>query len=286
MTTLIRVVGAFLYGILLGVLWECASMAVLVGATIVEHLCGTAVMALLFVGLAAFAYSVASRADLGRPLLSILAFRMTAQFAMTLGTGSILLSTMLHNTPACSSEQLRRSGWRRPLLRLVRRALPRRWLRRIFGVEPPYGPPFVRVLTAVLSRDWLGWVPSLGMPSLLSLPGTITFKSAGSSGLPAGGWSTPAPADYPGGFRASGQEMAGVYTYACRDATHDDFYYLFRYHAFWMRPAAMALLHAMGSLFIRMMLMHAYAALFMLLAQAQRPPRTRHAQPASPHAFC
>lgn len=272
----LRVAGAFLYGVFLGILWECASMAVLVGATVVEHLCGTVVMTVLFFGLAGFAYSVASRADLGRPLLSILAFRLTAQFAMTLGTGSVLLTTMLHNTPTCSSGRLRRGGWRRPLLRLVRRALPHRWLRRIFGVEPPYGPPFLRVLAAVLSRDWLGWMPSLGMPSLLSLPGTITFKPAGPGGLPAGVDADDAGL---GGFLASGQEMAGVYTYACRDATYGDFYYLFRYHAFWMRPAAMALLHALGSLFIKMMLMHAYASLFMLLAQAQPAPRTRHTQP-------
>lgn len=272
---ILRVVSAFLYGAFLGVMWECASMAVLVGATVVEHLFGTVVMMVVFLGLAAFAYSIASRADLGRPLLSILAFRLTAQFAMMLGTGSVLLTTMLHNTPACSSERLRRGGWRRPLLRLVRWAVPQRWLRRIFGVEPPYGPPFLRVLAAVLSRDWLAWMPSLGIPSLLSLPGTITFQPAGSGGLSAGVDADDAGL---GGLLASGQERAGVYTYACRDAIHGDFYYLFRYRAFWMRPAAMALLHALGSLFIKMLLMHAYASLFMLLAQARThapcaPPR-------------
>lgn len=52
-----------------------------------------------------------------------------------------------------------------------------------------------------------------------------------------------------------------------QDAEFGDFYYVFRYRAFWLRPAAMVLMHAFGSLLIKMLLMHAYAALFMLLAQ-------------------
>eukprot|EP00966_Prymnesium_polylepis_P238076 5505653-Prymnesium_polylepis.1 len=46
-------------------------------------------MAIIFLGLAAGGFLVAARADLGRPLLSILAFRLTAQLAMTVGTGSV-----------------------------------------------------------------------------------------------------------------------------------------------------------------------------------------------------
>ena len=37
-----------------------------------------------------------------------------------------------------------------------------------------------------------------------------------------------------------------------------------------MRPASYALLHAAGSLFVKMLLMHMYASLFMLLSQANR----------------
>ncbi|KAL3928862.1 MAG: hypothetical protein SGPRY_002210, partial [Prymnesium sp.] len=177
----------------------------------------------------------------------------------------ILLTTMLHDTPACTSERLRTTGWRHLLLPLVRGLIPRHWLRRIFGVEPPYGPPFLRVLAAVISREWFSWVPTFGLPSLLALPGSITFKPRrGSLGDLASvddedGWS---------GWLIGSNELAGVYTYACQDTMHGDFYYLFRYQAFWMRPAAMALLHALSSLLIKMLLMHAYASLFMLLAQA------------------
>ena len=49
----------------------------------------TLVMALTFVGSAGFAVSVAARAELARPLFSILAFRLSAQIAMTIGTGSV-----------------------------------------------------------------------------------------------------------------------------------------------------------------------------------------------------
>ena len=241
----------------------------LLGATLVEHLMGTVFMTISFVGLAVLAYSIASRADLARPLFSILAFRLTAQLAMTLGTGSVLLATMLHDTPQCATDRLRKTGWRAPALRVARRVLPSAWLRRIFGVEPPFGPPFLRVLAAALSNEWLGWLPSFGgwLPSLVSLPGTITFKPGGSGGLPAG-VSAVDDAGLASSWLSSGQELAGVYTYVCQDTRHGDFHYLFRYHAFWMRPAAMALLHALGSLLVKMLLMHAYAALFMLLAQA------------------
>lgn len=219
-------------------------------------------MALLFLGLAALAFAVAARADLGRPLLSILAFRLTAQLAMTVGTGSILLTTVLHDTPSCSSDVIRAAGWRGPLLRLSRHVLPHAWLRRLFGVEPPYGPPFLRVLAAVVSREWLDWLPTLGMPSLLALPGTITFKPGAGQPPLDDGFALDS-----GGWLPDAQELTGVYTYTCRDAVHGDFYYLFRYQAFWMRPAAVVLMHAFGSLLIKMLLMHAYAALFMLLAQ-------------------
>ena len=261
------VLKAFLYGVFLGILWECASM--LLGASLVEHLCGTVFMSISFVGPAVLAFSIASCADLARPLVNILAFRLTAQLAMTLGTGSVLLSTMLHDTPQCASGRLRTTGWRAPALRVLRRVLPRRWIRRILGVEPPFRPPFLRVFAAALSQEWLVWLPSLGLPSLFSLPGEITFKPGESSGLPAGVSAVDGVGLATSWLSlSSGQELAGVYTYTCQDMMHGDFHYLFRYHAFWMRPATVALLHALGSLLIKMLLMHAYAALFMLLAQA------------------
>ena len=37
------------------------------------------------------------------------------------------------------------SGWRGPLVALLKLAMPRKALRRVVGVEPPYGPPFLRV---------------------------------------------------------------------------------------------------------------------------------------------
>ena len=94
LSTILRVTLAFLYGVMLGVLWECASMGVLLLATVIEHFCGTFVMAVVFVGSAAFAVSVAARADLAPPLFSILAFRLSAQIAMTIGTGSVRLLSL------------------------------------------------------------------------------------------------------------------------------------------------------------------------------------------------
>mmetsp|Transcript_37183 Transcript_37183/g.92496 ORF Transcript_37183/g.92496 Transcript_37183/m.92496 type:complete len:208 (-) Transcript_37183:790-1413(-) len=89
MMGVLRVLTAFLYGVLLGVVWECASMGVLLAATLVEHLSGTLTMAVLFLGIAAGGFLIAAQAELGRPLLSILAFRLTAQLAMTIGTGTV-----------------------------------------------------------------------------------------------------------------------------------------------------------------------------------------------------
>ena len=59
-----RVSVAFFYGVLLGIAWECASMLVLLAATLVEHVAGTFVMMATFVGLAAAAYSIAARAGM------------------------------------------------------------------------------------------------------------------------------------------------------------------------------------------------------------------------------
>ena len=84
-----KVCMAFLYGVLLGVLWECASMGVLLLATIMEYFAGTFIMTVAFVGIAGFAFSIAARADLARPLFSILLFRLSAQIAMTFGTGTV-----------------------------------------------------------------------------------------------------------------------------------------------------------------------------------------------------
>ena len=123
-----RVTFAFLYGVMLGVLWECASMAVLLAATVLEHYCGTFVMAFCFIGVAAFAVSIAGRADLARPLFSILIFRLSAQIAMAIGAGSLVLTTILSDTPTCSSSLLKRKGWRAPVVGLLKTVVPRRWL--------------------------------------------------------------------------------------------------------------------------------------------------------------
>lgn len=231
---------AFLHGVALGVLWECASMGVLVAATMVEYGCGTSAMTLLFVGLVLSCFAVASSAQLARPLLGILTFRLSAQLAMTIGTGSVLLVTLLHETPACTSSVLRASGWRAPLLLLLQKLLPMPLIRRIFGVQPPRAPPFLRLLAAVMSREWFKWVPTFGFQSIFALPGTISFR-------PSHG----PPRDYDLTQATESrwfdlEELTGVYTYSCHDTQHSDFSYTFRYKAFWMRPAASDLLHTFG----------------------------------------
>jgi len=60
---------------------------------------------------------------------------------------------------------------------------------------------------------------------------------------------------------------SGVYTYTCRDSRYSDMDYVFRYQASWMQPAPSTVLHTMCSLLLKMLLMHAYASLFMLLSQ-------------------
>ena len=62
-----RVLLAFLYGVVLGICWEFASMTVLLGATVVEHFFGTAVMTVSFLGVAALAFAIAARAELRPP---------------------------------------------------------------------------------------------------------------------------------------------------------------------------------------------------------------------------
>ena len=269
----VRVTAAFIYGVLLGVMWECASMIVLLSATLVEHFAGTLCMMTIFVGIVAYAFLVAAQADLARPLLSIFFFRLSAQIAMTIGTGSLLLTTMLSDTPSCTSDRLRASGWRGLLIALTRKVLPRRLLRRVVGVEPPFGPPFLRVLAAVASREWLSWVPMFGrLPSLLSLPGSITFRpdraiaTANAEGRPARLELSVLDSIIP--INLGTEQLYGVYTYACKDQHYHDYYYIFRYPAFWYGPASMELLRSIASLCLKMLLMHAYASLFMLLSQA------------------
>ena len=269
----VRVSAAFIYGVLLGVMWECASMIVLLSATLVEHVAGTLCMMTIFVGIVAYAFLVAAQADLARPLLSIFFFRLSAQIAMTIGTGSLLLTTMLSDTPSCTSDRLRASGWRGLLIALTRKVLPRRLLRRVVGVEPPFGPPFLRVLAAVASREWLSWVPMFGrLPSLLSLPGSITFRpdraiaTANAEGRPARLELSVLDSIIP--INLGTEQLYGVYTYACKDQHYHDYYYIFRYPAFWYGPASMELLRSIASLCLKMLLMHAYASLFMLLSQA------------------
>ena len=246
-------------------------MVILIAATLFELVAGTVPMLVIFTSVAAAAYCVAARADLAAPLLSIFIFRLVAQLAMTIGTGSLLLTTIVHETPACVSLRLKTRGWPAPLVRLFNRALPARWVRRAFGVQPPLGPPFLRVMAAVLSQQWLYWVPSFGLPSLLSLPGSITFRP------------TPADAQHPASVSpiegrdifgsplsrpVESPRLTGVYTYTCQDEEYGDFRYIFRYSTYWLgKPASLHLLRAAGSLFFKMMLLHAYASLFMLLSQ-------------------
>ena len=274
----LRVIFAFLHGVALGIFWEGISMGVLVAATLVEHACGELAMVGVFWGAACAMYYISHRVDLLWPLLGILLFRLSAQLAMGVTTGSVLLTTLVAETPACTSDRIRDAAWRGPLLRILRPLLPRRALRRVLGVEPPFGPPFLRVLAAQLSSDWLGWVPSwvlFGLPSPLALPGTITFRPGTSPAAAqflrrhpsygaAPGFSR---AELTGGWLPGAREVSGVYRYTCADARHGDFVYAFTYRALWMRPAAVALLRAFGSLALKLLLMHAYAALFMLLAQ-------------------
>ena len=252
-----RVAAAFMWGVLLGVLWELAAMGVLVMATVTEHYFGTLIMATVFLGLVSCIFAVAARADLGWPLFSILLFRLTAQIAMTIGTGSVLLTTILQDTPLCSSDRLNVEGWRAPVVRLLADKLPHRWMRRIVGVQPPNGPAFLRVLAAMAT------------PSILSLPGTVAFRSEGSAEQHwARSWSASelgalADAD----VVADEDTLSGMYTYSCRDSRYGDYDYSYHYQAFWLRPAASIVLHTVGSLLIKMLLMHAYAACFMLLSQ-------------------
>lgn len=316
-----RLVGAFLYGVILGVLWEAASMGILVLATLTEYAFGTLVMLAIFLTIAYLAWSVASRADLGQPLIGILAFRLVAQGMMTVninqlrreretlpalrphrppacaqfGTGSLLLTTMLHDTPACTSSRIRSNGWRRPLVWLLKPLqplLPTAWMRRAFGVEPPFGPPFLRLLAAIFSEEALGWLPSFGLPSLLGLPGTIAFTPVDAASDSA--WHLSGDEDLIAWAAELGGRPIGppvVYTYSCRDVVHDDYNYVFRYSAFWMQraPSSFAFARAAGSLAAKMLLMHAFASLFMLLSQVGsrtssascvQPPCDRPVQPS------
>ena len=253
---------------------------------------------------------------------------------MTIGTGTVVAATVLSDTPACTSSRLRKSGWRAPVVALLKLVLPRKWLRRVVGVEPPFGPPFLRVLASVASKEWLSWVPTFGLPSLLALPGTITFRPDRSpspffaavapprqpvrppllpfwpmpveapSLPPAPPTPSPAPHDVDSAFGSwlpGSSEVTGVYTYACQDAIHGA-------HAGYCYPQILPsgpallltrrpvppprmrcacrrlLLHLSlpeGVLdaarlcsiaghrltFVKMLLMHAYASLFMLLSQ-------------------
>ena len=62
---------AFLYGVFLGVCWECASKGILplLRGQNPRDTCGVTTT-----GIAGFTFVVAARADLARPLLSILVF--------------------------------------------------------------------------------------------------------------------------------------------------------------------------------------------------------------------
>ena len=119
----LRVIFAFLHGVALGIFWEGISMGVLVAATVVEHACGELAMVGVFWGAACAMYYISHRVDLLWPLLGILLFRLSAQLAMGVTTGSVLLTTLVAETPACTSDRIRDAAWRGPLLRILR-ALP------------------------------------------------------------------------------------------------------------------------------------------------------------------
>ena len=116
----LRVIFAFLHGVALGIFWEGISMGVLVAATLVEHACGELAMVGVFWGAACAMYYISHRVDLLWPLLGILLFRLSAQLAMGVTTGSVLLTTLVAETPACTSDRIRDAAWRGPLLRVLR----------------------------------------------------------------------------------------------------------------------------------------------------------------------
>ena len=185
----------------------------------------------------------------------------------------------MSDTPVCTSGRLRARGWRAPVVAVLKVVVPKKWVRRVVGVEPPYGPPFLRILAAVASREWMSWLPTLGLPSLLALPGTITFRPDPVSRREIEAASALSASSVLGSWLPSGSEVTGVYTYACQDVVHSDFLYIFRYSkAYWVRPASSALLQAVGSLLIKMLLMHVYASLFMLLSQTSCRVRTESAR--------
>ena len=131
----LRVIFAFLHGVALGIFWEGISMGVLVAATLVEHACGELAMVGVFWGAACAMYYISHRVDLLWPLLGILLFRLSAQLAMGVTTGSVLLTTLVAETPACTSDRIRDAAWRGPLLRILRPLLPRRALRRVYAID-------------------------------------------------------------------------------------------------------------------------------------------------------
>ena len=126
----LRVIFAFLHGVALGIFWEGISMGVLVAATLVEHACGELAMVGVLWGAACAMYYISHRVDLLWPLLGILLFRLSAQLAMGVTTGSVLLTTLVAETPACTSDRIRDAAWRGPLLRILRPLLPRLRLQR------------------------------------------------------------------------------------------------------------------------------------------------------------
>ena len=254
-------------------------VGVLLGANVVEYLCGTLFMAISFVGLAGLTLSIALRVDptlslsslMGRFVDFIVSVVLVDHVYHFQGVPRLPLSTNSALTtfnefiggavPAgfqgsswqCTSDRLGTTadGWAflppflgAPTLRVLGRLLPRGPIRRIVGVKPPvFGPPFVRVAAAALSQEWPAWLPSFGLRSLFSLPGRIAFEP---------------------------DSLEAIYSYTCQDTVHGDFYYVFPYGrglplGLRARPATVSLLHALGSFFIKMLLLSIYAGLFMLL---------------------
>lgn len=236
-------------------------VGVLLGANVVEYLCGTLLMTISFVGLAGLTLSIARRVDptlslsslMGRFVAFILTVVLVEHVYHLQGAPRLPLSSTIGGAVPvgfqgsswqCTSDRLGTTadGWA-PTLRVLRRVLPR-LIRRIVGVKPPdFGPPFVRVAAAALSQEWPAWLPSFGLRSLFSLPGRIAFEP---------------------------DSLEAIYRYTCQDTAHGDFYYVFPYGrglplGLRARSATVSLLHALGSFFIKMLLLSVYAGLFMLL---------------------
>ena len=242
-------------------------MGVLVAATLVEHACGELAMVGVFWGAACAIPSPTASTCSGRSSASC---SLSAQLAMGVTTGSVLLDARRRDAGVHLRPHPRRRVARPAPPRLAAAAAAARAprARRRAAVQPP----FLRVLAAPLSstgsagcrrgrssgcrrrsrsraRSPSGREPR---PPPRSGAATVVRRGAGLRAELTGGW-----------LRA--RAVSGVYRYTCADRRRR-LRHAFTYRALWMRPAAVAP-SAPWLPALKLLLMHAYAALFMLLAQ-------------------